>query len=203
MDYQILTIKSMTIKRYIYVVAMALSLIVTSCDKLLQSDDEQVRVEVDFGKIELRVYLNDADGKNLLDPKVEGAYPSSQISLAYNHHTFSVVNLIPATKTRTEDTPEWVALLNRDAAGKAFLQLAWWEALEKCEQRSVTILWGDGSADTIAYSNDYTYEPQYLFDVEKNYGFTFYRSAYLNGRVLSREEYDGSDSIIRYAITRQ
>lgn len=196
------TINLTTMKKYFFFTAMLLSLVSLSCDKIFPLEEDEVRVEVDFGMMELRVYLNDADGRNLLDPKVAGAYPSSQISLTYNYHTFNVVNLIPAAATRTEDSPEWVAKLDRDENGVAFLQLLWWEALDKCEKRSVVISWGDGTSDTIAYSNDYTSDSQFFYDYEKNHGYTFYRKAYINGRVLAEDEYNGYSNVINYKITK-
>ena len=83
----------------------------------------------------------------------------------------------------------WYAI---DSNNEAYIEIGEWNVLEKCEMCSVDIVWGDGTTDTLAFSNDYTYDAEYRNDSEHNFGYTFTRSAYLNGVRLSDDEYNGS-----------
>ena len=69
----------------------------------------------------------------------------------------------------------------KDVNGEACLEIGEWDALEKCEMRGVEVAWGDGTTDSFAFSNDYTYNEEYSEDREHNWGYTFIRRAYLNG----------------------
>lgn len=137
-------------------------------------------VEIDWAPIVMDVYLHDGEGHNLLDEDSEYCYDTSNILIKYDGKEYAICN------PYTPETSEYLAVfgeiwLKKDVNGEAYLQIGEWDAFAKSEMCSVEIMWGDGTTDTLAFSNDYTYDPAYRNDPDSNWGFTFMRTAYLNG----------------------
>ena len=135
---------------------------------------------IDWAPIFMRVYLRDAEGNNLLDAENENCYDTSKIVVTYEGKEYNICN------PYTPETSEYLAVfgeiwLKKDVNGEAYLEIGEWDALEKCEMCGVEVSWGDGTTDSLAFSNDYTYNEEYSNDSEHDWGYTFIRSAYLNG----------------------
>ena len=155
---------------------------------------------VDLAPITAHIYVNDAEGNNLLDPSSDRCYDISQIVLRYDDEEYSVRN--PYT---SNDAPEAMPLaylaqfeqpaLSRDKSGVIHLLVGEWGADNKWDMCSFEITWSDGSTDTFAFSSDYTYDPKYRNDSEHDFGYTFTLEAYLNGEKLGEDEYSGSVAI--------
>lgn len=160
-------------------------------DITMEIDD----VIVDWAPIFMRVYLRDAEGNNLLDATNEKCYDTSKIVVKYEGEEYNICN------PYTPETSDYLAVfgeiwLMKDNNGEAYLEIGEWGVMEKYEMCSVEVVWGDGTSDTFAFSNDYTYDPAYRNNKDYNFGYTFIRSAYLNGVQLSDKEYQGSRLII-------
>lgn len=141
---------------------------------------------VDWAPIFMRVYLRDAEGNNLLDATNEKCYDTSKIVVTYEGKEYNICNPYSA------ETSEYLAVfgeiwLMKDVNGEACLDIGEWNALEKCEMRGVEVVWGDGTTDTLGFSNDYTYNEEYRNDSERDWGYTFIRRAYLNGVQLGED----------------
>ena len=160
-------------------------------DITMEIDD----VIVDWAPIFMQVYLRDEEGNNLLDSNNEHCYDTSKIVVKYKGEEYNICN------PYTPETSEYLAVfgeiwLMKDNNGEAYLEIGEWGVMEKYEMCSVEVVWGDGTSDTFAFSNDYTYDPAYRNNKDYNFGYTFTRSAYLNGVQLSDKEYQGSRLII-------
>lgn len=141
---------------------------------------------VDWAPIFMRIYLCDAEGNNLLDATNEKCYDTSNIVVTYEGKEYNICN------PYTPETSEYLAVfgeiwLKKDVNGEACLEIGEWDALEKCEMCGVEVAWGDGTTDSFAFSNDYTYNEEYREDGEHNWGYTFVRSLYLNGEQYGEE----------------
>lgn len=165
-------------------------------DKEIACDDDRYigynivkpyrEVEIDWAPIFMRVYLRDAEGNNLLDATNEKCYDTSNIVVTYEGKEYNICN------PYTPETSEYLAVfgeiwLKKDVNGEAYLEIGEWDALEKCEMCGVDVAWGDGTTDSFAFSNDYTYNEEYREDSEHNWGYTFVRSLYLNGEQYGEE----------------
>ena len=153
-------------------------------------DNGQDDVIVDWAPLELFVYLSDADGNNLLDPEYEHAYDSAKIVLTYEGEEYEVINYLTPSEPKAQPM-EYLAVFDspyicHDTKGVARLTIGEWGRDEKWDMATVEVSWGDGTTDTIAFSHDYTYNPEYRNDADNGWGYTFTTQYYLNG-----EPHDG------------
>lgn len=185
-------------KKILSLATMFAILLSMACENIEKNDDY---VLIDWSPIMMYIYVSDADGNNLLDPTSDKCYDSTNIILSYNGKQYSVENVLredyepqatPFDYKADFDNP----YIRRNLNGVAFMEVGEWAANIKHDMCSVDITWGDGTTDTFAFSSDYTYNKKYRNDSSRNYGYTFTRKAYLNGRELSNDEYDGGISIV-------
>lgn len=170
-------------KRYFFFMAMFLSLMSLSCDKIpfLDCGNEE-SVIVDWAPIKLQVMLSDTDGNNLLDPESPNYCDPSGIKIKYEGQEYSVSYANRAY--HAVFGPIFIA----GSDGHQYLEIGEFDATDKCEKREVEIIWGNGQSDVIAYSNDYTINEKYANNEDKNWGYTFKRTAYLNGEEINVTE---------------
>lgn len=194
------TINITTMKKYFFIVAMFLSLMSLSCDKIpfLDCGNEEP-VFVDWAPIKLGVMLCDTEGNNLLDPENPNCYDPSVIKIKYEGQEYSVLN--PDSPQTSAYKAEFGKIFIAGSDGHQYLEIGEFNADEKCEMREIEIIWGDGTSDIIAYSNDYSINEKYANDADKNWGYKFYRKAYLNGEEYTT--YDGKNRFIGFNIYKE
>lgn len=187
-------------KKYFFIVAMVLSLMSLSCDKIpfLDCGNEEP-VMVDWAPIKLQVMLCDTEGNNLLDPENPTCYDPSVIKIKYEGQEYSVLN--PDSPQPLAYKAQFGKIFIGGSNGHQYLDIGEFNADEKCEMREIEIIWGDGTSDIIAYSNDYSINSKYANDADKSWGYTFYRKAYLNGEESTT--YDGKSRFIGFNISKQ
>ena len=184
-------------KKYFFIVAMFLSLISLSCDKIPFFGDHVIeRPMIDWAPITLQVFLMDDNGNNLLDPENENYYDPSNIAIKYEGKVYRVTD--PNSPQTLAYRAQFGKIFIGGVNGMQYLEISEFNATEKCEMRKVEIVWGDGTTDVIAYTNDYSVNDKYANDADKNWGYTFYRQAYINGE--KNTKYDGKSRNIGYTI---
>ena len=187
-------------KKILSLATMFAILLSMACENIEKNDDD-LDIIVDWAPIEMYIYLSDADGNNLLDPASEECYDSANITLTYNGEQYSVDNWLREDNEPMAKPLEYLAVFDnpyilRDKNGTAYMNVGEWAANIKHDMCSVDITWGDGTTDTFAFSSDYTYNKKYRNDSSRNSGYTFTRKAYLNGRELTKDEYNGGIKIV-------
>lgn len=184
-------------KKYFFFLAMALSLMSLSCDKIpfLDCGNEE-SVIVDWAPIKLQVMLCDTEGNNLLDPENPNCYDQSVIKIKYEGQEYSVFN--PDSPQTSAYNAVFGPIFIAGSDGHQYLEIGEFNATERCEMREIEIIWGDGTTDVIAYSNDYSTNSKYANDSDKNWGYTFYRKAYLNDKEIACDD----DRYIGYNIVK-
>ena len=186
-------------KKLLSLATMFAILLSMACENIEKDDDFVI---IDWAPIEMYIYLSDADGNNLLDPASEECYDSANITLTYNGEQYSVDNWLREDNEPMAKPLEYFAefgliYITRDRNGVAYMTVGEWAGGgHKWDMCSVEIAWGDGTTDTFAFSSDYTYNKKYRNDSSRNWGYTFMRNAYLNGRELTEDEYNGGIKIV-------
>lgn len=185
-------------KKILSLATMFAILLSMACENIEKDDDY---VLIDWAPIQMYIYVSDADGNNLLDPTSDKCYDSTNIILSYNGKQYSVENVLREDYEPQATPFEYLAsfdnpYIRRDRNGVAFMEVGEWSGNGKWDMCSVEIAWGDGTTDTFAFSSDYTYNKKYRNDSSHNYGYTFTRKAYLNGRELTEDEYNGGIKIV-------
>lgn len=171
-----------------------------SCDKIpfLDCRNEEP-VILDWAPIKLQVMLCDTKGNNLLDPEFENCYDPADILIKYEGNEYRIVS--PNSPQPSAYHAQFGKIFIGGSDGHQYLEIGEFNATEKCEMREIEIIWGDGTSDIIAYSNDYSINSKYADDVDKNCGYTFYRKAYLNGEEYTT--YDGKSRFIGFNISKE
>ena len=153
--------------------------------RIVKDNINNNEVLVDWAPIELFVYLNDADGNNLLDPEYEHAYDSANIVLTYEGKEYEVINYLTPNEPQAQPM-YYLAVFDapyicHDTKGVARLTIGEWGRVGKWDMATVEVAWGDGTTDTFAFSHDFTYNPEYRNDADNGWGYTFTTQYYLNG----------------------
>ena len=149
---------------------------------------------VDWMPIEMIVYARDEEGNNLLNKNTEGHFDAEQIVVRYEGKEYRVKN-VDTLYLPPMDTSVFIYYDNNN---ELLLWIGEWDAFLQCENCSLEIDWGNGTTDVLSFSSDYTYDPKYRFDSDKNWGYTFHRTAYLNGEQI----YEGSSATLKYELVK-
>lgn len=121
----------------------------------LDSCSETSDVVWDIAPIVPKIYLNDADGRNLLDPAVGEGVDISGVSATFREETYYV--------TCGEDTkaylPVFIGLvLKQDFKGNYCLEFGELDGTEDFSNESLAIDWGDGSSTVITIYNRFRWK---------------------------------------------
>lgn len=155
-----------------------------------QSGDEKGDIEVDLAPLCMMVYVNDADGNNLLDPASAHCLDHSKIILTYNGEEYPLVNEELAATPSAYLALFEGALLAYDVNNVAYLYIGEWDSGKDWSMCNVAIAWGDGTTTSLSFSHDVSFDKEYQNDPDHNYGYTFSTQWYLNGESHPNFQYN-------------
>ena len=147
---------------------------------------------VDWAPIEMFIYVQDANGQDLLNPQSESAINLDGITIEYEGETFTVKKGYSLPQGVVATTRTYAAFfdgitLEVNSDGVYYLSIGEWNGDDKRDYTTVTLDWGNGESDIFGFSNDYDYDPGLKNDPDQNFGYTFYRSGFLNGKVVDAD----------------
>ncbi len=134
----------------------------------------------DIAPIDVQIYVNNADGENLIDPdETEGTLDITKITAEWEGETYSVSTEESGPQTKYY-LPHFCGLtVNADSFGKWRLCFGELDGQENMDNRKLVIHWGDGSSDTITIFNKFKWKA--------NGDPSITRRFYLNGEKLSSD----------------
>lgn len=184
-------------KRFFVFAAAVVSLFTLSCDKYDKYEEDII---IDWAPIVMNIYLGDYSGNDLLDQNSERAVDLSNLVVRYEGEEYPLGETLLSSGEPTVGTRAYLARfgfisLERDAEGKVYLRIGEWDAVNRWQDCSLEVDWGFAT-DVLSFSSDYTYNPKHRNNGDKNWGYTFHRTAYLNGEQV----YDGDSRVLVYHI---
>ena len=151
-------------KRILIFLLTVLTLI--SCSDL--RTESRSDIIYDITPIVLHIYVNDADGRNLLDGR-EGSLDTKNISATYEGETYSV-----ELQTKYYMPSFRGLVLKKDSAGNNKLVFG-----ELDGAKNLEISWGNGTSDTITIFNDYKVKSNGKLDITRRF--------YVNGKKMDSD----------------
>ncbi len=146
---------------------------------LLKENDSDNRPIYDFGWFDLKFYVKDAEGNNLLDKTVEGNIANEEITLTYQGKTYAKDG---GNNPVTRDSSGWFYGLAtmKDSNGQPYLSFGELDSTTKFVDEPIVITWGDGSTEEILMSQrlywnyvDPIIERTFILNGETHEGDTF------------------------------
>ncbi len=117
------------------------------------NDDEEVERPIyDFPGYELGLYVEDAEGKNLLDPAVSNNIVNEPVKVTYKGKTYEK-DAETESKTRYLPAKMYGLVSATDTDGCLFLSFGDLPGADPFVDEPVIIEWGDGTKDTILVNN--------------------------------------------------
>lgn len=127
----------------------------------------------DITPIVLHIYVNDADGRNLLDGR-EGSLDTKNISATYEGETYSV-----ELQTKYYMPSFRGLILKKDSNGNNELVFGELDGAKNLDYVDLVISWGNGTSDTITIFNDYKVKSNGKLDITRRF--------YVNGNKMDRD----------------
>ena len=127
----------------------------------------------DITPIVLHIYVNDADGRNLLDGR-EGSLDTKNISATYEGETYSV-----ELQTKYYMPSFRGLVLKKDSAGNNKLVFGELDGAKNLDYVDLVISWGNGTSDTITIFNDYKVKSNGKLDITRRF--------YVNGKKMDSD----------------
>mgnify|MGYP004560171391 FL=1 len=156
-------------KRILIFLLTVLTLI--SCSDL--RTESRSDIIYDITPIVLHIYVNDADGRNLLDGR-EGSLDTKNISAAYEGETYSV-----ELQTKYYMPSFRGLVLKKDSAGNNKLVFGELDGAKNLDYVDLVISWGNGTSDTITIFNDYKVKSNGKLDITRRF--------YVNGKKMDSD----------------
>lgn len=183
-------------KRCIYF--FILSLAFMACSK-----EKESHWLIDWTPIKMCIYVQNDDGQDLLNPQSESAIDIDNITIDYEGESFTVKKgySLPNgidTTTRTYAAYFDGITLEVNSDGVYYLSIGEWNGDDKRDYTTVTLHWGNGASDTFGFTSDYDYDPSLKNDPDRCWGYKFYRSGFLNGKVVDAD----NDPQLEFTIIR-
>ncbi len=155
-------------------VAAAICASVSSCASV--GDD----VIWDIAPIEVQVYVNNADGENLIDPdNAEGTLDLGKITAEWEGVTYSIASEESGVKPMAYRPVFSGLTVSTDSFGKWRLCFGELDGEDNIDNKKLVIHWGDGSSDTITIFNKFKWKA--------NGDPSITRRFYLNGEKQSSD----------------
>ena len=146
-------------------------LTLSSCSDL--RTESRSDIIYDITPIVLHIYVNDADGRNLLDGR-EGSLDTKNISATYEGETYSV-----ELQTKYYMPSFRGLVLKKDSAGNNKLVFGELDGAKNLDYVDLVISWGNGTSDTITIFNDYKVKSNGKLDITRRF--------YVNGKKMDRD----------------
>lgn len=125
----------------------------------------------DIAPITLHVYVNDGDGRNLLDEE-NGALDAEKITVSYKGEIYGARRSEAETKAYL---PVFSGLeITKDFYGNSLLTFGELDGADNMDNEDIVISWGDGTSDTITVFNKCKYKV--------NGDLSITRRFYVNGK---------------------
>lgn len=156
-------------KRILIFLLTVLTLI--SCSDL--RTESRSDIIYDITPIVLHIYVNDADGRNLLDGR-EGSLDTKNISATYEGETYSV-----ELQTKYYMPSFRGLVLKKDSAGNNKLVFGELDGAKNLDYVDLVISWGNGTSDTITIFNDYKVKSNGKLDITRRF--------YVNGKKMDSD----------------
>lgn len=156
-------------KRILVFLLTVLTLI--SCSDL--RTESRSDIIYDITPIVLHIYVNDADGRNLLDGR-EGSLDTKNISATYEGETYSVELQTKYYMPRFRGL-----VLKKDSNGNNELVFGELDGAKNLDYVDLVISWGNGTSDTITIFNDYKVKSNGKLDITRRF--------YVNGKKMDSD----------------
>ncbi len=166
--------------KFINSLYLKLTAAVAICGSMLSCASAGDDVIWDIAPIEVQIYVNNADGENLIDPDaVEGLFSVDKITAEWKGETYSISSEESGPKTKAY-MPVFSGLtLKADSFGKWRLCFGELDGQENIDNEKLVIHWGDGNSDTITIFNKFKWKA--------NGNPSITRRFYLNGEKQSSD----------------
>lgn len=127
----------------------------------------------DITPIVLHIYVNDADGRNLLDG-LEGSLDTKKISATYEGEIYNV-----ELQTKYYMPSFRGLVLKKDSNGNNELVFGELDGAKNLDYVDLVISWGNGTSDTITIFNDYKVKSNGKLDITRRF--------YVNGKKMDSD----------------
>ena len=159
-------------------VAIALAMGFTSCNK----DEDRYLLEWDAVPLSVLIFVENADGQNLLDPNTPNNFVGDTIITEWMGKTYAMTDTVPINsgiaRTRVLNAHMYGLLYVFTDDCIPALCLGNIDGAEHYDDEPATIHWPDGSTDVISITASYKWS-------EKKGPHDFVRTFKLNGKVIS------------------
>ena len=158
-----------------------------------EEQPQEMSWEVDFTPITMWVYVHDANGVDLLDPQSESGIDLENIFLEFEGETYTVKGHTDFDNYVYYSTTRYLAsyfdgiALRHPKDSDYCLYIGYWNSDAKRHYTEMTLHWGDGTSDKLGFTSDYDYDPSLKNNPEQAFGYTFYRSGFLNGKLVDAD----------------
>lgn len=135
------------------------------------NEPESGNIIYDFNPINLIVFVEDAEGNDLLNPATPGSIAEQGIVAFYQDIAYRKDSVVKQTKDYYARFMGLQTGVNE--SGRYYLTVGEFDGSENVQDAKVTIDWNDGTKDELSYSNKITYNQKGEATVD--------RAFYLNG----------------------
>lgn len=167
----------MKLKEFVGIIAMVCCII--SCEK---NEVNRGHLEWDAVPLSVLIFVENADGQNLLDPNTPNSFVGDTIIAEWMGETYAMTDTVPinseTARTRAIGTYMYglVYLLIEDSIPALYFGQI--DGAGHYDDEPATIHWPDGSTDVISITASYKWS-------EKKGPYDFVRKFKLNGKVIS------------------
>ena len=190
-------------KRYVkHILAFAVILISSACNTPIPEQEEILTG--DLTPIVMCIYVHNSEGVDLLDPQSESSIDIGDIILEYEGESYSVKDYSTSDNDAYYSTTRYF-FGHFDGISLRYLKesdycllIGCWNSDAKRDYTEMTLHWGNGASDTFGFTSDYDYDPSLKNDPDRCWGYKFYRSGFLNGKVVDAD----NDPQLEFTIIR-
>ncbi len=129
------------------------------CLVLLASCSSMEDLEYDIAPIVPQIYLNDKDGRDLLDPyRSDSEFDPMKVTVVYEDSTYTVKTRDELVETRAYMPWFFGLAIQKDAFGRWLLSFGELDGTEDIDNKDIMIDWGNGCIDVITIFNNFKWK---------------------------------------------